>query len=204
MFWGGRLFWPLPVAVLLSLAATVLATGALHEDGFADVCDGFGGGWSKDEILRIMKDSTTGVFGVVGLLVLIGLKCVTLLALPPAWTPLALICGHSLSRFASMSCMSTHEYVRHEAQSKVHSVVRCFQAKELAVAAFFGIVPCASFLLIFSQGTRIVVCLIVVWGVRAGMMRYFTRWIGGYTGDCLGAIQQVTEVVFYLGLAAKL
>lgn len=201
VFWGGNLFWPLPVAVLLSMATTVLATGALHEDGFSDVCDGFGGGWTKEDILRIMKDSTTGVFGVVGLILLIGLKCFSLISLPISWLPLALICGHSLSRFVAISCMYTYDYVREEAQSKVKSVVRRLSLKDLAIAAFLGIFPCVIFLLIFSQGKNILLCLVLVWAVREGLTRYFKHWIGGYTGDCLGAIQQVTEVVFYLGLS---
>jgi adenosylcobinamide-GDP ribazoletransferase len=62
------------LAVLFSMVATVLLTGAFHEDGFADVCDGFGGGWTKDRILDIMKDSRLGTYGVLGLILLLGIK----------------------------------------------------------------------------------------------------------------------------------
>jgi len=65
---------PVPLAVLLSMVATVLATGAFHEDGFADMCDGFGGGWTKEKILDIMQDSRLGTFGAVGLGLLMAVK----------------------------------------------------------------------------------------------------------------------------------
>ena len=66
--WITAEFLPVQIAVLMALAARLLATGALHEDGLADFCDGFGGGTSRDKILSIMKDSHIGTYGVLGLL----------------------------------------------------------------------------------------------------------------------------------------
>ena len=69
-----QLFLPLSLAVILSTVITILATGAFHEDGFADTCDGFGGGWDKIQVLTIMKDSRIGSYGTVGLIMMLGLK----------------------------------------------------------------------------------------------------------------------------------
>lgn len=200
--WSGSMLWPLPLAVVLSMTATVLVTGALHEDGFADVCDGFGGGWTKEDILKIMKDSNTGVFGVTGVVLLLGLKFLSLISLPCSLLPMVLISGHSLSRFASISFMYTHDYVREDANSKLKSVVQPMSLGDLVFAGFFALVPFLAMMIIFSQGWNFLICLITVWGVRWGLGRYFMRWIGGYTGDCLGAVQQITEVVFYLTFVA--
>ena len=71
-------FFSPAVAVLLVMLASLLLTGAFHEDGFADVCDGFGGGWTKERILTIMKDSRLGTFGVIGLISILGLKYLSL------------------------------------------------------------------------------------------------------------------------------
>src|SRR3569833_79355 len=68
IFWLFQLFFPVEIALIFSIIASILTTGAFHEDGFADVCDGFGGGWTKDKILLIMKDSRVGAFGVIGLI----------------------------------------------------------------------------------------------------------------------------------------
>ncbi len=201
VIWGGSAFWPLPLAVLVSMTATILLTGALHEDGFSDVCDGFGGGWTQEDILRIMKDSNTGVFGVTGLILLLGLKFLSLISLRESLLPMALISAHSLSRFAAISFMYSHDYVRKTAESKVKSVVQRMSLNDLVFAGFFGIAPFAIMNLLFPQRWGFMICLITVWAARWGLGQYFTRWIGGYTGDCLGAVQQVTEVVFYMTLA---
>jgi adenosylcobinamide-GDP ribazoletransferase len=74
---------PAPVAVLLSTAAGIYATGAFHEDGFADMCDGFGGGQTRERVLEIMKDSRIGAYGAIGIILLLAVKCAALSALPP-------------------------------------------------------------------------------------------------------------------------
>src|SRR5574343_785967 len=90
--------WPPPVAVLLSMAATIYATGAFHEDGLSDTVDGLGGGWDKLHILEIMKDSRVGSYGVIATaLALLG-RYALLAGLDPAAVPLALLAGHALSR----------------------------------------------------------------------------------------------------------
>jgi adenosylcobinamide-GDP ribazoletransferase len=200
--WGGNLFFPLPIAVLLSMAATIILTGALHEDGFADACDGFGGGWTKEKILAIMKDSNIGVFGVVGIGMLLGLKFFSLISLSSTLIPPALLSAHSLSRFASISFMYTHQYVREDDSSKAKPLVRRMKLGEVLFAAFFGLLPFMVTSFLFLQWHIFIICLLIVWLVRWLLGRYFSAWVDGYTGDCLGAAQQVTEVVVYLTLVA--
>jgi adenosylcobinamide-GDP ribazoletransferase len=136
------------------------------------------------------------------------LKILTLIALPASLVPVALWIGHSISRFASISLLYTHDYVREDTSSKSRSVVRKMTLGELLFAAVWGIVPFCFLLLWLSPkqgGSSLLImlaCLVAVWLTRWGTGRYFSHKIGGYTGDCLGAVQQVTEVVFYMTLAA--
>jgi adenosylcobinamide-GDP ribazoletransferase len=98
--------FPYPVCIILSLATSILITGAFHEDGFADVCDGFGGGWTKEKILNIMKDSRVGAYGVIGLVILFSLKIFTLIELMNAdiWYCLkAIVLAHVISRFSAVT-----------------------------------------------------------------------------------------------------
>ena len=74
IYWSSSFVFSKEISILLSMVASVLMTGAFHEDGLADVCDGFGGGWSRERILSIMKDSRIGTFGFVGLLLVMLLK----------------------------------------------------------------------------------------------------------------------------------
>lgn len=89
VWWLCSHWLPKGVSVGLMLAVSLLATGAFHEDGFADVCDGFGGGTTADRTLAIMKDSRIGAYGAIGIAVLLGLKWTALVAVPaidfPCW-----------------------------------------------------------------------------------------------------------------------
>ncbi len=234
VLWGAQYLWPLPIAVILSLAASVLLTGALHEDGFMDVCDGFGGGWTKERILDIMKDSRVGAFGVLGMGLLAMLKLATLMTLPAPILPAVLFAGHSVSRFASISLLYTYDYARRDESSmqahphprsgfaytydyarrdessKAGAAVRKMTLAECFLAALWGVIPLvvlAGWPVIRLQTDGIVLlllCVAAVWMTRWAMGCYFFHNIGGYTGDCLGAVQQVTEVVLYLVVAALL
>lgn len=186
-------FLPPSVALVLSMIAGVLATGALHEDGFADSCDGFGAGWDKTQILWIMKDSTVGVYAVIGLGLLLALKFVALHATSVALIPGVLIAGHSLSRFLAASLLYTHTYARNTEDSKSQSMVKALSFKELLEMAAWGCFP-IFFLLELKFFWLLLPLCIIRWGIG----RYFQRRIGGYTGDCLGATQQLIEVSFYL------
>ena len=199
---GGRfLFQNADVALLLSMIAGILLTGAFHEDGFADVCDGFGGGWTKDKILAIMKDSRLGTYGATGLGLLLGLKFLALRGLPTQVVAPALLVAHPLSRATALTCLYTHDYARPGDDSKARPVAQRLRTSVLVVALVLGILP-----LVLYAGWRqcpvLLLVLLPLAATKGGLARYFQRWIGGYTGDCLGTIQQVAEVVIYLFLLA--
>ncbi|SDY58760.1 adenosylcobinamide-GDP ribazoletransferase [Hymenobacter psychrophilus] len=195
---GGRLlFHQNDVALVLSLGAGILLTGAFHEDGFADTCDGFGGGWTKLRILEIMKDSRLGTYGVVGLLLLLALKLAALRGLSPAGVSIALLVAHPLSRATALTCIFSHQYARENEDSKAKPVAKKISRMELAAGLLLGALP----LLVYAGwagSPAALLVLVPVFAVKTYLARYFQRWINGYTGDCLGAIQQATEVTVYL------
>ena len=187
----------LPIAVLLGMIASVLLTGALHEDGFADTCDGLVGGWTPEERLRIMKDSRIGTYGALGLVFLILLKFFTLLQIETEILPLVWFAGHAMSRFASISQLHFLTYVQDAEKSKSETMTDV-SGIDLIVNAAFGLLP-----LIFI-GYHIwvpLLAVVIVWWV---LIMLFKIKLGGVTGDSLGATQQFCEVVFYLGLTANL
>lgn len=190
---------PIGVAVLLGMAATIVVTGGFHEDGFADACDGFGGGWDKAQVLAIMKDSRIGSYAAMGLgLMLLG-KWNALVELDAAFSPpmlaLALVAGHAVSRLASTMLIAYLDYVRDDAGAKSKPLARRMDGGELAFATLCGLAPCLLLPLADMLTALAAVALATLLAAR-----YFLRRIGGYTGDCLGATQQLTELAFYLGM----
>lgn len=179
---------PRPAAALLSVAATLLLTGALHEDGLADTLDGLFGGASRDDALRIMRDSRLGTYGAAGLAVALGLKVAALSALPAAGA--ALVAGHAGSRFFVVCVLAGLPYAR--AEGKAAPVAGGVGAVELAMAGCCGVLP------LLLLGGRAVPALLLAAGLAWGMARWFRRRLGGYTGDGLGAVQQVTELAILL------
>lgn len=194
--WATAQVLPLPLAVIAGMGATLLCTGAFHEDGFADAVDGFGGGWEKAQVLAIMKDSRIGSFGAVGIGLMLLAKWNALAAMPAGMLPAALVAGHGVSRLASTTLIYALDYVRDEGKSK--PLANRMGGGELFTAGLFGLVPC-----LLLPGVSALVALTLVAVVTLGAGRYFRRRLGGYTGDCLGATQQAAELVFYLGLLAR-
>ncbi|WP_139959484.1 adenosylcobinamide-GDP ribazoletransferase [Flavicella sediminum] len=183
------------IALLLSMVASVWTTGAFHEDGFADACDGFGGGWTKEKILLIMKDSRLGTYGVVGLFFLLATKFLALNEMPLELTALVIVSGHSVSRFVASVLIFTHPYVRETDDSKSKPAANKMSLNALVMSAFFGLLP-----LVFFQDYKFFLVLIPLAITKIWMAGFYKKWIGGQTGDCAGALQQLSEVVFYLSL----
>ncbi len=194
-FYLSDLIWSQATATLLALIAGIFLTGAFHEDGFADVCDGFGGGYDKQRILEIMKDSQIGSYGALGLIMIIATKMSVLSVLPASTVTLLLFAGHSLSRFLPLILMYSYDYARID-DSKSNLAVCKPSLSELIVAGFIALLP----LLLLPLPYMLTVPIIMLVNWRLGA--FFCRQIGGYTGDCLGASQQVAETVFYLCIGA--
>ncbi|MBJ7311403.1 adenosylcobinamide-GDP ribazoletransferase [Rugamonas sp. CCM 8940] len=197
------LLFPAPLAVVLATAAGIYLTGAFHEDGFADMCDGFGGGMTRERVLDIMKDSRIGAYGAIGIVCLLALKCVALALLPPTTALAALFIAHPLSRLAATALIWRLEYAR--ADGKAKPMAQEMSSAEFLIAALCAALPA---LLLVAAGVlswqAIAGAAVAAGLATAWLGQKCVRRIGGYTGDCLGAVQQVTEVIFYLGVLASL
>lgn len=197
VYLAAALFWPKSVAVLLAMAATLYATGAFHEDGLADTVDGLGGGWDKARILEIMKDSRVGSYGVVAtVLALLG-KFTLLVSLDGALLAFALIAAHAVSRFCATSLLATMDYVREDHSSKARPLTSRLSLSSWLFGAGLAGLPLSLLPLENALCACLLAGLTTFW-----LARLFMRWLGGYTGDCLGATQQLSELAFYLGLLA--
>jgi adenosylcobinamide-GDP ribazoletransferase len=195
VFYVSHLVLSKELSIVLSTSASILITGAFHEDGFADVCDAFGGGWTKERILDIMKDSRVGAYGVIGMISILMFKFFVLMSLNDAIIPLALFAGHGISRFCAASFILTHEYVRENEDSKAKPIAKQVSVSNIAIAFLFG----AGAMLVFKRW-EVMALILPVYTIKYFLGRYFYKWIGGYTGDCLGTTQQVCEIGFYLSL----
>ena len=195
VFWLSDILLPLEVAVLLSMVATVLLTGAFHEDGLADAIDGLGGGWTKEQVLTIMVDSRIGSYGAIGLVLALLIKYQALSYQIAALIPTSIVAGHALSRLCAVLVMATQGYVKSVGKSK--PLATQLNLTELVMATFFGLLP-----LMFLE-IRFLLALLPVVFVWLWFSAKLNKRIGGYTGDCLGAMQQLTEIAFYVGLLAS-
>ncbi|MDI1236261.1 MAG: adenosylcobinamide-GDP ribazoletransferase [Polaromonas sp.] len=210
------------VAAVLSTAATVLLTGGFHEDGLADVADGLGGSYERDRALEIMKDSRVGAFGAMALvLALLGkVALVTMLGsvesalsgaeetsadLPlDGWlVAAALFAAHVVSRTLPLLLIRVLPHVGDAAGSKSKPLADQITLTSLGVAFVWAFLALALASYALPAMSLIVACsfsvIALLW-----MGRLFSRRLQGFTGDCLGATQQVCEIAFYLGLAFTL
>ena len=185
---------PAPLPTILATVVTVLMTGALHEDGLADTCDGIGGAATRERALEIMKDPRIGVFGAIGLILTLLLK-LSALSLMPVWTAMAaLLAAHAFSRFCAVLVTFASRYVGSLERSRAAPVVGSVKPGDVLVAALFGLPA----LVLCGRGA--IVAVVVALALLGLLARWCWRRIGGYTGDTLGAAQQITEAGFYVAL----
>lgn len=197
VYGAGCWLWSPLIGVLLAVAAGMLVTGALHEDGFADACDGLGGVRPKERVLEIMRDSRIGTYGVLGLMMMVGTKVAALTALPFDAVAFVLVGAHTASRASMLWVMASSDYVRDQgAGSAVAGGIDRHALSVALVTTGVALLP-----LIFVVPLAAIVTGVA--GLVAGhivMRHWYEPRLGGYTGDCLGAIQQCSEVGFYLGV----
>ena len=203
VLWAGDLLLAPAVAVGLSMAATLLLTGCFHEDGWADTCDGLGGRVSRERALEIMKDSRIGAYGAIGLVLMLGLKAATLVALPIAWAVPATLFAHTASRAAAVVLIRLLPYAGDVEHAKAKPLAQRVSAAGVVVALGWVVVVAAGLWLWNPASAQALVTSAVL--VAAGAA-WFVRWLrqrlGGTTGDTLGAAQQLTELLALLGWLA--
>ena len=191
------------VAAVFSTIGTVLFTGALHEDGLADVADGLGGSHERRRALEIMKDSRVGAFGAMALVLAFSAKF-ALLALLGSVDVRALCAGlvlaHVLSRAWPLLLIRLLPYVGEADGSKAKPLADAIADRALLVAVLWTAAALAG--VGWLQGAAFLVAPLLLSALALlAMLRLFARRLQGFTGDCLGATQQVCEIACYLGLA---
>ncbi len=184
------------LAAALALGAAILATGALHEDGLADVADGFGGGHDRDRKLAIMRDSRIGTYGVLALgLVLAGRGGSLTAIADPAAVAAALLAAHALSRAGLAALMWGLPPARSDGLAAATG--RPGGADALT-AALIGLAAALLLLDLAIAVTAVLACAVA----QLALAAQARRQIGGVTGDVLGAAQQLGELAVLLVAAA--
>lgn len=205
------------VAAVWGTALGVLITGAFHEDGLADVADGLGGSQDRDRALIIMKDSRVGAFGAIAMMLVLLAKVSLLALLGSVSSPLvcsALFLAHVVSRTWPLLLIRLMPHVGDAAGSKSKPLADQISGASLAIAfiwcflalALVAYAQAAIELIVITENTRALLWALAVALLASGlaflvMWRWFWQRLQGFTGDCLGATQQVCELAFYLGLA---
>ena len=200
---AAALVLPAPVAAVLSTAASIYITGAFHEDGFADTCDGLGGGMTKERALEIMKDSRVGAYGAIGIVCMLATKLSALALLPPHLAVAALVVAHPVSRLAATALIWKLDYVRGEGKAK--PLAQQMTGTEFAIAALTCALPAAGVLAAgWMTPAALAAAVLASSAAALWLGRLFVRRLGGYTGDCLGAVQQLAEALVYVAVLATL
>ncbi len=196
-------FLPLSISIILSMICSVLVTGAFHEDGFADTWDGFGGGWTIDNKLSIMKDSRLGTYGALALVFAILIKYQLLIEISNIDSAttyqiiIAIIIAHTASRAMAVSIIFDQPYVRDNESSKIKPMTEQQSIVELIILLATSALP---LLLIEFKLACLLIGLLLL--LRYFLIRWYHQQIGGYTGDLLGAAQQIAEICCYTVLLA--
>jgi adenosylcobinamide-GDP ribazoletransferase len=188
-------FLPPSTCALLTLVYLSLITNAFHEDGLADAFDGFGGGWTRERALEIMRDSRVGTFGALALIFLALAKYNFLSSISPAVVWRWLIVAHTAARWTTLPLCLWLPYAREEGQGKL--VARRLGYGEATLATLTLLVTLA---LLNWRAAAVAGAVAILAPLVTGL--YYRNRIGGVTGDCLGATNQLTEVTIYLAAVA--
>ena len=198
--WIFTMLLPSSSAIVISMVFGLLLTGAFHEDGLADMCDGLGGGLDRERKLVIMKDSRIGSYGAITLIMALLLKFTLLQGLAGSGVStavLALLVMHPLSRALSGSLIFDMSYVRDEETGKSKPLANNQQPSDLLC-----LLATAALLLLLLSPLAASLLILLLFAFRQSFRRWLQGHIGGYTGDCLGAAQQLSELLGYLLFAA--
>ena len=209
VFWlGSILFTPL-VASVISTAFGIKLTGAFHEDGLADSCDGLGGGLTRERTLEIMKDSRLGTYGVLGLVSALLLKISLLAAMPLSVAIVALIIGHTASRLLCISLLTLLPYGGEMEHAKAKPMAQQLTPLQALYSSSWLILAIVLVTIIFPNTMQQIgfikwlLALVLALIATDYMRRLLRRRLQGYTGDGLGTTQQLSEIAIYVGLAAS-
>ncbi|HPU52006.1 MAG TPA: adenosylcobinamide-GDP ribazoletransferase [Burkholderiaceae bacterium] len=202
---GCGLVLPHSVALMIAMAAGLMLTGAFHEDGLADYCDAMGGHHDKARLLEIMRDSRIGTYGAAALVMMLIGRFQTLAAIDPSWIGILLVTSASLSRGCAVAVMATLPYA-HEgaAEGIAKPIARDLSRQDALVAIGLALAPAVLAAIWTGELPVFAAAGAAAFAMTAWMRRRIGRRLGGYTGDCLGAVQQLAELAFLIGALAIL
>lgn len=190
---------PLPVAIIAALAVEARLTGAFHEDAVADFCDAFGGGWTREDVLRILKDSRIGSYGALGLVLAVALRAGGLIALGDVWSAVAaLVIAGMVGRLVILAVMAVVPPVP----------ARDGLAKDVGQVADWGTfwrgvmwcAPLVLFALVYDV-FGVMLAGLTIAGFVFWFRAYLLRRLDGVTGDCLGFAAYAGMILTTLALA---
>ena len=196
-FYAASFIFPITVSVVIALVVRLFLTGALHEDGLADFFDGFGGGTTRTRRLEIMKDSHIGSYWVIALILYFFMIVSTISSLPLAVIPYLLFTGDIFSKAVASQMINFLPYARKVEESKSKVIYNRMPLFYIVLNSLF-----AALLFIFFVPQILWIAAIVpfvIFGLLVLLMKFK---IGGYTGDCCGAMFLLCELSFYLAASA--
>ena len=193
VFLGAVRIMPVAPAIILALLSRVMITGGLHEDGLTDFVDGFGGGTDRESILRIMKDTHIGSYGLLALVFYFLIAYTLLDALPPDRIPYVLLCGDVCCKCVCSNIVCLLPYARPDEESKNRTVYQRPDWKYLLLNAFAGL---PALLLWPAEKLHILLFPLISFIL---LIRTMKKKIDGYTGDCCGAAFLLCELSFWFG-----
>lgn len=183
-------------ATIISIIISMMVTGVIHEDGLSDVADGFGGGYTKERVIEIMKDSAIGVYGAVAIIMTLLLKISLLISMPVEKIILFSIVAHTLSRYTPLLLVATSNYVSSVQRSKSKNINSNIDTVTIIVTTLTALIP------LYFVGIYCALAVLATLLISTSIFRAIAlKKIGGYTGDVLGAVQQLNELVIYVVLA---
>jgi adenosylcobinamide-GDP ribazoletransferase len=205
VFFIASKFFSSAIAAVLTIAITALLTGGFHEDGLADYFDSFGAAGDRAKALAIMKDSRIGSFGALALILFTVIKVAALSNMALVTAMIAIVGAHMLGRSGACVLMETLDYVRDDHGAKSKPLAEKMTSTEIFFAVACGIAPLVIAALLFSEFTNGAIfavtfsIIFIIW-----FRRHLKHCLGGFTGDTLGAAEQVVETLVLLGFAARL
>jgi adenosylcobinamide-GDP ribazoletransferase len=207
-WWIAAQRWPPAVAAGLALSATVVLTGGFHEDGLADTFDGLGGAVSRERALQIMKDSRLGSYGALALVLVLGLKWQALASLGAAGVSrraaAAWLMAHATSRAAAVGLLWRMPYAGDADHAKAKPMAQQVSADGAFIAFAWPVIAALAIVAVCGRevGVPLACAVAAAIVVALAMARWLRRRLGGYTGDTLGAAQQLTELAALLAWSA--
>ena len=181
------------LAALSAVFVTVIVTGGLHDDGLADCADAFGGGWTREDCLRILKDSRIGTFGALALILCVGSRILLLAEMPAGVVIRYIISAHVLARCTPLPLSAVLKPARGPAEGQGGRMAGATSWLTVAFGTVMAVAVAALFLRAAAWQPILAVAILTV---ASGL--YYQRRLGGITGDCMGATLQISEIAVYL------